>query len=86
MDLPAKLPPRWRDSMRLRRACLLHYQCERSLTARQAESVALELIEDNGEGRWHCMVVPLDASGRDWEFRFKPRLATATRPRIRTLD
>jgi hypothetical protein len=75
------LPPRWRDNMRERRACLFHYRCDRSLTADQAEAIALELIADNGTGRWHHSVVQLDTAGRDWEFRFKPRLANVVRLR-----
>lgn len=85
MDLPDTLPPRWRDNMRQRRACLFHYRSERKLTEAQAESVALELIENNGEGRWEFSVVQLDASGSDWEFRFRPRLAKVVRMRTRTI-
>lgn len=79
MERPEKLPPRWLDSMRQRRICLFHYRCHRSLTTTQAESVALELIADNGKGPWDFRVVQLDAAGRDWEFRFAPRLARVLR-------
>lgn len=85
MRLPDTLPPRWLDNMRERRACLFHYRCDGSLTAAQAESVALELIARNGTGRWDYNVVQLDAGGREWEFRFKPQLAKIVRMRSRTI-
>jgi hypothetical protein len=73
------LPPRWRDNMRERRACLFRYRCDESLTPTEAESVAEELIADNGKGRWDFRVVQLDEGGCEWEFRFKPRLANVVR-------
>lgn len=80
------LPPRWLESMRERRACLYRYRCPQTLTDTQAESVALELAKVNGTGRWDCSVVCLDGAGRDWEFRFKPRLARVVKFRSRTLS
>lgn len=85
MDSADELPPRWCENMRERRACLFHYRCERSLTTRQAENVAQDLIASNGTGKWDCSVVRLDSVGRDWEFRFKPQTAKVIRFRSRTL-
>jgi len=85
MDSADELPPRWRDNMRERRACLFHYRCERRLTVSQAESVAQDLIASNGTGEWDCRVVQLDAGGREWEFRFRPQAAKVIRFRSRTL-
>ncbi len=85
MEYPRRLPPRWCDSMRERRACLFHYRCETTISAAQAESVALELIKQNGKGQWDCRVVKLDAGGSDWEFRFKPQLARVVKFRPRPL-
>lgn len=79
--LPEDLPPKWRENMKHRRACLFHYESDRSLSVARARSIALELIADNGKGEWDCGVVQLDAGGRDWEFRFKPHVPAAPRPR-----
>lgn len=86
MATAEELPPRWLDSMQQRRPCLFHYRSERALTERQVEAVALKLIADNGTGDWHHRVVRLDSAGRDWELRFRPRLAKVIRLRTRTLE
>lgn len=78
---PEYLPPRWRDSMRLRRSCLLHFDAERTLSQKQAGKLADGLAADHGKGKWHCQAVQLDGRGREWEFRFTPMLASVRQPR-----
>lgn len=83
--VPEYLPPKWRESMEQRRACLLHFKPDRPLSVRRARSIALELVATVGAGEWDCGVVQLDASGRDWEFRFKPHVPLPTRPQLRSV-
>ena len=78
---PDYLPPRWRENMQCRRACLLRFDAERPLSTRQADALAAELAESHGEGDWDCTTVQLDGNGREWEFRFKPHVAPIRRQR-----
>lgn len=77
-SVPEDLPPKWRQNMQERRACLFHFEPDNPISARRARSIALELIVRTAEGEWACEVVQLDDDGRDWEFRYRPR-----RPRPR---
>ncbi len=83
--LPEDLPPKWRENMEQRRACLLRYESERPLSERKARAIALELVASIGDGEWECSVVQLDESRRDWEFRFKPHIDRVPRTRLRSV-
>ena len=76
------VPPRWHDSMRLRRSCLFRWQSERALTNAEACSCARDLISSHGVGEWDYVVVQLDSGACDWEFRFKPHRARRAPTRI----